>query len=384
MVCPNGTVLKRPTDAEAGVCLGITPELDPGQALRRRGGRRRARRAWRPRSMPPPRACRCWCSTSARSAARRAPRRGSRTISAFRPASRARRWPGAPSTRRRNSAPRSPSRSRSTRLDCDGRRRPPRPLRLELANGDAVQARTVVVASGARYRRPEIPNLADFEGAGVSYWASPIEAKLCEGEEVALVGGGNSAGQAVVFLAPKVRHLHLDRARRRARGDDVALSDRPDLALCPMSSCIAGRRRSIGLEGLVPRLNSVMCAQRGGQWRSGRDRSSPSSSSSAPSRTRIGWGLRRRRRQRLCHHRSGLDAGRTSSAPRNQLRGVFAIGDLPRGFDPKRVAAAVGRARRIVAQIPWCAREGCPTDVEVYASASRQTSSSFVRTRCGF
>ena len=72
-----------------------------------------------------------------------------------------------------------------------------------------MQARTVVVASGARYRRPEIANLSDFDGAGVSYWASPIEAKLCEGEEVALIGGGNSAGQAVVFLAPKVKHLHL-------------------------------------------------------------------------------------------------------------------------------------------------------------------------------
>ena len=66
-----------------------------------------------------------------------------------------------------------------------------------------------MIASGVRYRRPAIPNLADFEGAGVSYWATPVEAKLCEGEEVALVGGGNSAGQAVVFLAPKVKHLHL-------------------------------------------------------------------------------------------------------------------------------------------------------------------------------
>ena len=57
-----------------------------------------------------------------------------------------------------------------------------------------------VIASGARYRRPDIPNLATFEGAGISYWASPIEAKLCEGEEIALVGGGNSAGQAALFL----------------------------------------------------------------------------------------------------------------------------------------------------------------------------------------
>ena len=74
---------------------------------------------------------------------------------------------------------------------------------MQFTNGGSVQARTVVIASGARYRRPPIPNLEVFEGRGISYWASPVEAKLCEGEEVALVGGGNSAGQAVVFLAPR-------------------------------------------------------------------------------------------------------------------------------------------------------------------------------------
>jgi thioredoxin reductase (NADPH) len=72
-----------------------------------------------------------------------------------------------------------------------------------------VRARAVVIASGARYRRLAIANLSAFEGRGISYWASPVEAKLCEGEEVALVGGGNSAGQAVAFLAPKVKRLHL-------------------------------------------------------------------------------------------------------------------------------------------------------------------------------
>ena len=95
-------------------------------------------------------------------------------------------------------------------LDCGGpARRPNDPLRLELADGRSIHGRTVVVASGARYRRPNIPNVTEFEGAGVSYWASAVEAKLCEGEEVALIGGGNSAGQAVVFLAPKVKHIHL-------------------------------------------------------------------------------------------------------------------------------------------------------------------------------
>src|SRR4029077_2161486 len=75
--------------------------------------------------------------------------------------------------------------------------------------GELIQARTVVIASGARYRRPDIANLATFEGAGISYWASPIEAKRGEGEEIARVGGGNSAGQAVVFLANRVKQLHL-------------------------------------------------------------------------------------------------------------------------------------------------------------------------------
>src|SRR4029077_2631467 len=92
------------------------------------------------------------------------------------------------------------------RLDCGGAdRRNGAPHGLVLNNGITVSARTVVVASGARYRRPPIDNLSSFEGAGVSYWASPVEARLCEGEEVALIGGGNSAGQAVVFLAPKVK-----------------------------------------------------------------------------------------------------------------------------------------------------------------------------------
>src|SRR5207237_7076839 len=74
------------------------------------------------------------------------------------------------------------------------------PLGLELSDGRRVKARTAVVASGARYRRPDIPHLREFEGRGVWYWASPIEARLCQREEIVLVGGGNSAGQAAVFL----------------------------------------------------------------------------------------------------------------------------------------------------------------------------------------
>jgi thioredoxin reductase (NADPH) len=75
--------------------------------------------------------------------------------------------------------------------------------------GHTLRARSIVVASGARYRRPEIENLAVFEGRGVWYWASPIEAKLCAGQDVALVGGGNSAGQAAVFLSSHARKVYM-------------------------------------------------------------------------------------------------------------------------------------------------------------------------------
>jgi thioredoxin reductase len=88
------------------------------------------------------------------------------------------------------------------------------PVSLRLSNNQIVEARTAIVASGASYRHPHVDNLSNYEGRGVSYWASPVEAKLCEGEEIALIGGGNSAGQAVAFLAPRVKRLHLIIRRR--------------------------------------------------------------------------------------------------------------------------------------------------------------------------
>jgi thioredoxin reductase (NADPH) len=94
------------------------------------------------------------------------------------------------------------------RLTCDPAQQG-QPMTLELADGRTVRCRTVVIASGARYRRPECSNLAAMEGRGVWYWASPIEAKMCAGEEVVLVGGGNSAGQAAVFLAGYVKKVWM-------------------------------------------------------------------------------------------------------------------------------------------------------------------------------
>jgi thioredoxin reductase (NADPH) len=91
-------------------------------------------------------------------------------------------------------------------LDCS---RSDGAFALSLEGGDALRARSVVIASGARYRRPEIENLAKFEGRGVWYWASPVEARLCAEQDVVLVGGGNSAGQAAVFLSGHARKVQM-------------------------------------------------------------------------------------------------------------------------------------------------------------------------------
>ncbi len=80
---------------------------------------------------------------------------------------------------------------------------------LTLDDGEVLRAKSVVVASGARYRRPDIEKLDRFEGRGVWYWASPIEARLCTEQEIVLVGGGNSAGQAAVFLSGHARKVHM-------------------------------------------------------------------------------------------------------------------------------------------------------------------------------
>ena len=90
------------------------------------------------------------------------------------------------------------------RLGCERR-----PYRLELGPGVSVQARAIVVATGARYRKPDLPNLAKFEGLGIYYGATAVEAAFCKGEDVIVVGGGNSAGQAAVFLSETGRKVTI-------------------------------------------------------------------------------------------------------------------------------------------------------------------------------
>jgi thioredoxin reductase (NADPH) len=209
MLCPNGTLLRGPSDVEAGACLGITPELDPDTvydvAVVGAG--------------PAGLAAAVYAASEGLSVLVLDSRAFGGQAGA---SARIENYLGFPTGisgmslagRAFNQALKFGAEIaiplEVARLDCGGSDRScGEVLKLELTNGNAVRARTVVVASGARYRRPPIENLPIFEGAGVSYWASPVEAKLCEGEEVALVGGGNSAGQAVVFLAPKVKRLHL-------------------------------------------------------------------------------------------------------------------------------------------------------------------------------
>lgn len=90
---------------------------------------------------------------------------------------------------------------------------------IDLGNGEHIKARAIVIASGARYRKPSIPNLEHFEGRGIYYNASFMEATFCTNEEVIIVGGGNSAGQAAVFLSGHARHVHI-----LVRADGLAAS----------------------------------------------------------------------------------------------------------------------------------------------------------------
>lgn len=84
-----------------------------------------------------------------------------------------------------------------------------RPFAIECGGAGAIQGRAIILATGAEYRRLPLPNLARFEGAGIYYGATHVEAQLCAGEEIVIVGGGNSAGQAAVFLSGRAKQVHM-------------------------------------------------------------------------------------------------------------------------------------------------------------------------------
>ena len=93
---------------------------------------------------------------------------------------------------------------RVVEINCDQR-----PYRLSLENGEIVQARSIIIASGAQYNKPNIANLKQFEGNGVYYAATFMESQICGGDEVIVIGGGNSAGQAAVFLAETSHRVYM-------------------------------------------------------------------------------------------------------------------------------------------------------------------------------
>jgi thioredoxin reductase (NADPH) len=132
----------------------------------------------------------------------------------------------------------------AARIDCDAR-----PYRIHLSDGAEILTRTIVIATGVRYRRLDVPMSvnARFEGAGVYYSATHLEAQLCEGAEVAIVGGGNSAGQAAVFLSQIARSVQV-----LVRGPSLAASmSRYLIARIEGSRniALATRAQVVGLEG---------------------------------------------------------------------------------------------------------------------------------------
>jgi thioredoxin reductase (NADPH) len=217
---------------------------------------------------------------------------------------------------------------------------------LQLSNNERVSARAVVIASGARYRRPPVASLEAFESTSVHYWASPLEGKLCAGQEVALVGAGNSAGQAVVYLASQVAKVWL-----LVRGPSLEAS---------MSRYLIDRIR--GLANVEVLLQAQITALEGhdGMLEAVRWRGPAGDEVRRPIRHLFLFIGAEPNTDWLSGSGVALDAkgfvltGAEAGAGRRPLetsrQGVFAIGDV-RASSVKRVAAAVGEGAQVVAAL---------------------------------
>src|SRR5580704_9389355 len=260
LICPNGTVLRRPSDTEAGVGLGIVPDIKPGttyDVIVVGAG-------------PAGLAVAVYAASEGLSVLVVDSRSFGGQAGA---SSRIENYLGFPTgisgqalTARaflqaqkfgaQFAVPVS-----VVELDCS---QPPL-HRVAFDNGVSIYGRTVVIASGARYRRPEIENLDRFEGTSVSYWATTIEATLCEGRDIVLVGGGNSAGQAAAFLAPFARRVHLvarspglDASMSRYLIDRIAATSNIELRVRATVAALSGMEDGT--------LESVDLASRGDRW----------------------------------------------------------------------------------------------------------------------
>jgi thioredoxin reductase (NADPH) len=223
----------------------------------------------------------------------------------------------------------------------------PERFRLRLASGERVSARSVVIASGVNYRRLAVDNLDAYEAASVHYWASRIEARLCADHEVVLVGAGNSAGQAAVFLAE-----HVAKVWMLVRRDDIAstmsryLVDRVS-GLANVE--VVPQTEVYGLEGADGILSAVHYRHTltGEKVRRtarhlflfiGADPNTRWLNGSGVTLDPKGFVL------------TGADAGENRRSLETSRRGVYAIGDIRAG-STKRVAAAVGEGAQVVAAL---------------------------------
>ncbi|MGA9334665.1 MAG: FAD-dependent oxidoreductase [Rudaea sp.] len=218
---------------------------------------------------------------------------------------------------------------------------------LHLADGESVNARAVIVASGARYRSLDAENVGAFEGSSIHYWASPLEARLCSGQEVALVGGGNSAGQAAVYLASQVakvwlivRRPNLEATMSRYLIERIAAQSNIELVT---------NTQVVALEGHGDALDAI-------RWRnaaSGRETRLPlrhlflfigAEPTTAWLKT-CGVAL-----DDKGFVLTGTKCGTGRLALETNRPGIFAIGDIRAG-SIKRVAAAVGEGAQVVAAL---------------------------------
>ncbi|TDN62789.1 FAD-dependent oxidoreductase [Paraburkholderia sp. BL10I2N1] len=221
-----------------------------------------------------------------------------------------------------------------------------RPHRLALTCGGSVLSRTVVIATGAVYRRPALEGLERFDGRGVYYWASPVEAKLCKHEEIVLVGGGNSAGQGIVYLATHAKHVHV---LIRKSGFESTMSryliDRieslPNVTIHPRSEIGRLEADESGLASVILKSPLPDGTSRFDTRHlflfTGADPNTEWLRTCGVQLDQKGFVL------------TGLGAGSGCDLA-TTVEGVYAIGDARAG-STKRVAAAVGEGAAVVAQI---------------------------------
>ncbi len=225
---------------------------------------------------------------------------------------------------------------------------------LTLLDGQRIGTRTIVIASGAAYRKPAVPGFERFEGRGMYYWASTIEAKLVKGQDIVLIGGGNSAGQAIVFLANFARDIRV-----LIRGKDLTASmskyliDRigslPNVTLCTGCTLRSIEGDEAGLTHVHVRHEDSdedeMIASRHLFLFIGADPKTDWLGSSGVERDNRGFVVTGFARSD--HGSSG------TSRPyplETSVPGMFAVGDV-RSESAKRVAAAVGDGAAVVSQI---------------------------------